>query len=114
MYAVILVIITMKIENWFGLNLARGNNMGNKLTVFYYNAFYNGNDIFIEQGKGFDITDAIEDAAECAYPYAFTIEIEPSGDIRRISLEEEIAEYNTRPQYERLTGHEMGILGRRV
>jgi len=83
--------------------------MGSKSTVLYYNAFYNVNDILIEQGNGFNIADAIEDAAECKLPYAFTIEIELAGGVRQISLEDEIAEYKGQPRYERLTGHEMGI-----
>ncbi len=62
-------------------------------TVLYYNAFYKDNDTLIEQSKGYDLAEAVEDAVSWPLTYAFTLEIDPEGGVRRISLDDEIKEY---------------------
>lgn len=87
-----------------------------KHSVLYFNAYYNDDNIFIEAEGLPNVEDAIEEAGEFShFPYAFTLEVDLFGDTKRLDLESRILDYKYRePDYERLTGHEMGVAMGRV
>lgn len=87
------------------------------MTTIYFNAYYNKDaSVFIEaSGKSYD--DVIEEAGEHSnLHYAFTLEVDLEGETKRIDLSSKIFDYRfpANPDYERLTGHEMGVCGGRV
>lgn len=78
-----------------------------KMKTHYFNAFYYKDDFVIES-KELSYQDALEDIAENTYTYAYTLEV-GLEETKRIDLE--AAALNVKyPEYEKLTGHEMGLL----
>lgn len=88
------------------------------MTTIYFNAFYDDKkNIFIESRGLSNYEDALEDAGEQdRLHYAFTLEVDLEGETKRIDLSSKIFDYRfpANPEYERLTGHEMGVCGGRI
>lgn len=93
----------------------------------YWNAFhnvsrfgFNNGEFLIEQGSmSFSAEDAIYEAAQYDLQYAYTIEVLTDGtckvhDFSDQVLAEKYADQLPREEYERLTGHEMGLCMGRV
>ena len=88
-----------------------------KMKTHYYNAFYH-KDVFFIQSEELSYEQALQDIADTKSPYAYTLEV-GLKETKRIDLEwtalgVESSDECKKPEYEKLTGHEMGVASGRM